>query len=400
MIIDSRYKVLKELGAGIWATVYKVKDLRTNKTFALKLFHMLDSDSLYEKFSAENMHHITRLKHPNLIHVIDFGNFGKHIYYLSEYFEGKTLTGFKFRKSTQELLYDIIVQICYALNALHSQNIIHRDLKPNNVVYKIKDNKPVLKLMDYGFTKVDIERTNQRVGNVLPFIAPEIYLGNKAVLQSDFYSLGAILYKITTGSLPFTVEQISALMAGDKFNLFPKFPRELNPEISNKLEKLILRLLERNPEDRFDSAPDIISYINQIQPKKYLFSQRSSVVNNIKFSDYLVREDHAHQLLDYIPIISRGNGKIISLTAGNGLGKGNVLTLFRYHLLTDKYYIFDYTCGPKQKDPFYALIKEFAHAAKSNKQLATDLTCISKKFQEYLFESISSVRNKTPDLYN
>lgn len=397
MIIDSRYKVLKELGTGIWATVYKVKDLRTDKIFVLKLFHMLDSDSLYEKFSAENMHHITRLHHLNLIHVTDFGNFGKHIYYLSEYFEGKTLTGFKYKKSTQELLYDIIVQICYALNALHSQNIIHRDLKPNNVIYKIKDNKPVLKLMDYGFTKVDIERTNQRIGNVLPFIAPEIYLGNKAVLQSDFYSLGAILYKITTGSLPFTVEQISALMAGDRFNLFPKFPRELNPEISDKLEKLILKLLERNPEDRFDSAADIISYINQIQPKKYLFSQRWSAVNNIKFSDYLVREDYAHQLLDYVPIISRGNGKIISLTAGSGLGKGNVLTLFRYHLLTDKYYIFDYTCGPKHKDPFYALIKEFSHAAKSNKKLASDLSRISRKLQEYIFESEESAMELAQD---
>ena len=387
MIIDSRYKVLKELGAGVWATVYKVRDLRTNKIYSLKLFQMIDADSLYEKFSAENMHHITKLQHPNLIHVSDFGNFGKHIYCLSEYFEGKTLTGFKFKKSSLELLYDIIVQICYALNALHSQNIIHRDLKPNNVVYRIKDNKPILKVMDYGFTKIDIERSNQRVGSILPYIAPEVYISNEVVTQSDFYSLGVIFYKITTGTLPFTVEQISAIMAGDRFNLFPKFPRELNPNIPDGLEKLILKLLERNPEDRFTNVENIIAYINQIQPKKYPFSRKWSVVNNIRFSDYIVREDYSHQLLDYVPIIARGNGKIISLTAGEGLGKNNVLTLFRYHILSDKYYIFDYECGPKHKDPFFALLKEFHFAAKSNKKLASDLTHISRKLSEYLFKS-------------
>ncbi|MDP8203121.1 MAG: protein kinase, partial [Candidatus Tenebribacter mawsonii] len=131
MIIDSRYKVEKKLGAGVWATVYKVIDLRTQKRYVLKLFQMIDSDSLYEKFSAENMHHITKLHHPNLIQVNDFGSYENHIYYLCEYYEGKTLSNFKYRKSNEELFYDIIVQICYALSALHSQNIIHRDLKPN-----------------------------------------------------------------------------------------------------------------------------------------------------------------------------------------------------------------------------------------------------------------------------
>ena len=387
MIIDSRYKVEKKLGAGVWATVYKVIDLRTQKKYVLKLFQMLDTDSLYEKFSAENMHHITKLHHPNLIQVNDFGSYENHIYYLCEYYEGKTLSSFKYRKSNVELFYDIIVQICYALSALHSQNIIHRDLKPNNVVYKIKKNQPVLKLMDYGFTKIDIERTNQRIGNILPYVAPEIFTGNEAVTQSDFYSLGVMLYQITTGTLPYTIEQLSTILAGDEFNLFPKFPTELNPDIPDDLEKIILKLLEKDPKDRFEDAESIIQQINQIQPKKYPFSRKRSIVNNIQFSDYIVREDYSHRLLDYIPIISKDNGKIISLSAGKGLGKSNVLTLFRYHLLTDKYNIFDYTCSPSNKDPFFALIKEFYRAAKTNKKIASDLSKISPTLSKYLFDS-------------
>lgn len=387
MIIDSRYKVEKKLGAGVWATVYKVVDLRTQKKYVLKLFQMLDTDSLYEKLSAENMHHITKLHHPNLIQVNDFGSFENHIYYLCEYYEGKTLSSFRYRKSNEELLYDIIVQICYALSALHSQNIIHRDLKPNNVVYKIKKNKPIVKLMDYGFTKMDIERTNQRIGNVLPYIAPEVFNGNDAVAQSDFYSLGVILYQITTGTLPYTIEQLTSILAGDEFNLFPKFPTELNPDIPDDLEKIILKLLEKDPKDRFENAESIIYQINQIQPKKYPFSRKRSIFNNIQFSDYIVREDYSHKLLDYIPIINRDNGKIISLIAGKGLGKNNVLTLFRYHLLTDKYHIFDYTCSSSKQDPFFALIKEFYRAAKTNKKIASDLSRISPKLSDYLIDS-------------
>jgi signal transduction histidine kinase/serine/threonine protein kinase len=387
MIIDSRYKVLKKLGSGLWATVYQVQDLRTNEIYALKLFQMLDAEALYDKFSAENMHHITKLEHPNLIHVSDFGNFGKHIYYLSEFYDGKTLSSFRFTKSSLDLFYDIIVQICYALSALHSQNIIHHDLKPENVVYRIEKNKAVVKVMDYGFTKIDVERRSQKVGKVLPYIAPEIYMGKGAVTQSDFYSLGAILYKLTTGSLPYTVEQISAIMAGDHYNIFPKFPRELNPDIPEGLERLILKLLEKDPESRYENVESIITQINAIQLTKFPFSRRWSIVNTIQFSDYIVREDYSQQLLDYVPIVENGNGKIISLSAGKGLGKNNVLTLFRYHLLTDRYFIFDYECSEKHVDPFFALIKEFTKAAVNNQHLASDLKHISKKLQEYLYES-------------
>ncbi|HHE39396.1 MAG TPA: hypothetical protein ENL20_12635, partial [Candidatus Cloacimonetes bacterium] len=387
MIIDSRYKVVKELGSGVWATVFKVKDTRTKKTFALKLFQKLDTRSLYEKFSAEDMHHITKIQHPNLIHVSDYGNFGKHIYYVSEYYEGKTLRNFKFRKTSLELLYDIIVQVCYALNALHSQNIIHKDLKLDNIAYLLKDNKIDVKVMDYGFTKIDLERSKQKVSEILPYIAPEIYLNNEAVPESDFYSLGVILYKLTTGTLPFSIEKITGFMAGNKIDIFPQFPRELNPDIPKDLERLILSLLGRNPEDRFRSVEEIISFINRTQLKKYPFSRKWSIVHNIKFSDYIVREDYSHQLLDYMPMISRGNGKIIALTAGTGLGINNVLTLFRYHILSGKYYLFDYRCSEIHKDPFFSLIKEFQFAVKNNKKLASDLVQISTKFQKFLYES-------------
>jgi signal transduction histidine kinase/serine/threonine protein kinase/tetratricopeptide (TPR) repeat protein len=387
MIIDSRYEVIHKVGTGLWSTVYKVKDIRTDRILALKLFEELDTTSLYEKFSAEDMHHITKIKHPNLIHVSDFGNHKKNIYYISEFYTGKTLSKYKFSLSNIEDLYDIIINICYALNALHSQNIIHKDLKPDNVAFKKLKNRLEVKVMDYGFTKVYLDRNKQQVSGSLPYIAPEIYLGSGAVQQSDFYSLGVILYKITTGILPFTVEQISGFIAGNDYNLFPKFPREINPIIPIEMEKLMLKLLENNPEDRFENIQSIITYINNIQLKAYPFSGKWSIVNNIRFSDYIVRSDYSHKLLDYIPIVESSNGKLIILSAGKGLGKNNALTLFRYHLLNDDYFLFDYTCSETNKDPFFALIKEYRNASEKNKELAEDLTHISDKLKKYLFES-------------
>ncbi len=182
--------------------------------------------------------------------------------------------------------------------------------------------------MDYGFTKIDLEKKQQLLSTTLPYVAPEIYLEKNPETRSDFYSLGVLLYKITTGILPYTIEQISSFITGDSYNLFPKFPRELNPDIPDGLEKLILKLLEKYPEDRFEDSREIISYINKIQIKQYPFSLKWSIVHNIKFSDYIVREDYSHQLLEYVPIIKGGNGKLVVIIGGKGLGKDRHYTAF------------------------------------------------------------------------
>ncbi|MCD4818870.1 MAG: protein kinase [Candidatus Cloacimonetes bacterium] len=387
MIIASRYDVIKELGHGFWANIFHVKDIRTKKNYALKLFQKLNPDELYEKFSPEKMHHITKIIHKNLIHIKDFGSYQNHIYYLSEYYNGSTLANFRYTKATQELLFDIIVQVCYALNALHSQKVIHENLKPANIIFRIKKNKPEVKVTDYGFLKLDTNFQNDNNEQILPYTAPEIYRNIGAIPQSDFYSLGVILYKITTGILPYTSQMLSNMISGEKKVLTPKLPKELNPNVSPSLENFILKLMEINPSDRFQNIEAIIKHINGIQLKHYHFLSRWSIENNIIFSDYLVRENYSHQLFDFMPIIETGNGKTVSIIAGKGLGKNNCLTLFRYHILGDKYNIFDYQCTSEHRDPFFALIKEFQNLVKNDEKLLSDLQKISGKLEKFLYQS-------------
>ncbi len=404
MIFDSRYKKIEDIGEGVWSNVYKVKDLRTDKIYTLKLFNHIDADLIYEKLSAEDMHHITKLDHPNLLHIIKFGNHGNHIYYLSDYYDGKPLNDFKYKPNLNEQFYEIVAQICYALDALHSQGLIHKDLKLENILYKVVNNKPEIKVLDYGFAKIDHTKNQQKVTGTLPYIAPEILSGKKmAVFQSDFYSLGVTLYKIMTGTSPYSVEQISAVMAGNPHNFFPKFPREINPECPINIEKLILKLLEKNPEDRFPDVNSIINFINKMQiTKKFNFSHKWSLVNTMKHNSYIAREDYSHTLMDYIPYLENGNGKTVVLLGGDGQGKDSILTLFEYHLLTNKYFVFDYLCTKQDKDPFFALINEFKDYILNNDKVQTELTNISSKFRKYLNNSIeeaSKLSENQEELY-
>lgn len=386
MYIDHRYEVLESLGSGSWANVYKVRDIRTNKLYSLKLFQYLSSEELYRYFSAEDMHHITKIEHPNLSHVVDFGHVGDHIYFISDYFEGKTLVNYRFSKARISFIYDIVVQISYALHALHNQNILHKDLKLENVLYRMEGPHIVINLIDYGFSKVDPSRDSQHVSGTLPYIAPELLMGQQATERSDFYSLGVLLYRLCTGSFPFSVDQLNALITGGHQYFIPNFPSSLNKSIPPELERFILRLLERNPENRFQSGQEIIGYINRIHHDEYPFSASWSIVNTLRFNSYIVRGKYSHQILDFVPSVCEANGKIISVIGGDGLGKDSILSLFRYHLLGGEFFLFDYSCTRTEHEAFFALIKEYVQSLSDEEVEGHEfLAQISKKFKQYLF---------------
>ncbi|MCB5284907.1 MAG: protein kinase [Candidatus Cloacimonetes bacterium] len=397
MYIDHRYEVLESLGTGSWANVYKVRDVRTDNTYTLKLFQYLSSEDLYKQFRAADMHHITKIVHPNLTRVVDFGHVGDHIYFVGEYFDGATLNNFRFSKARARDLYDIIVQICYALNALHTQNIMHKDLKPENILYKKTLNGIEVKLIDYGFSRLELDQDTQYVSGTLPYIAPEIYTGKGAGYASDFYSLGVIIYRLLTGSFPFTLDQINAMRSSSRQYFSPVYPVDLNPNIPLPLQNLCIELLDRNPDSRPHQSEEIIKYINRTTDRQYKFAVSWSLVNSMQFNSYLVQERIVNDLLAYLPQVEAANGKIISLIAGEGMGKDNILSLFRYHILRGGYFIFDYTCTRNEHEAFFALIKEYLRSL-SEQEIAANsaLQSISEKMRRYLFMSEQAAMGVTP----
>ena len=245
-----------------------MRDVRTDNIYTLKLFQYLSSQDR-QQFKAADMHHITKIVHPNLSRVVDFGHVSDHIYFVSEYFDGTTLNNFRFNKARVNDFYDIIVQICYALNALHTQNIMHNDLKPENILYRKTRNGIEVKVIDYGFSRPELSLDTQYVTGTLPYIAPEIYTGKRACYASDFYSLGVLIYRMLTGSFPFTLDQINAMRSSRRQYFSPVYPVDLNPNIPLPLQNLCIELLDRNPESRPHKSEEIIEYINRSTNRQY-----------------------------------------------------------------------------------------------------------------------------------
>ena len=390
-VIDLHYKVLKELGRGNFGVVYKVKDIRDDKIYALKLFTKLGLDDIKEKLDPQNMYLLTKMNHPNVIKIYDFGVHKNTLYCLFEYFSEQKLSDFRLTKENLPIFYEIIVKICYGLNYLHSQDIIHRDLKLDNVLYHKENGTVSIKIVDYGFNKVVHSPGDKELIGSLPYIAPEVLQGKGFVPESDFFSLGVILYYLSTGNYPFSKDEIG-LMESKRFQkIIPKFPHKINPIVSRELENIILDLLELDSSNRIHNATDIIRYINKIQDVQYdLVATDYSLINIIESKNYYIRNSYLTNLKDYVNLVYSGNGKIVALTGDFGVGKAETLSYFRKQILSGEHFLFDYNCDSSHKDPFFALVKElYCYVKGENKDdtITAYVKEASDKLQEFFFRS-------------
>jgi len=247
--------------------VFLVEDLlQAGNLVALKaLKKALLSQEGIDRFKKE-FQAMTRLRHPNLARVYDFGTLGDagEPYLTLEYLDGKSLGDF----TPQEIrphLPEILAQLCRALDYIHAKGLLHNDIKPQNIVLLSSpagsDNPPHwVKLMDFGLVHfLDQEAPSRRSGT-LHYSAPEVLAGGKVDPRSDLYSLGVVLYRLSTGTLPFTARDPAALIRAHR-HAAPPPPRSLDSTIPAGLERLIFHLLEKNPDDRPRSAAAMLRFV-------------------------------------------------------------------------------------------------------------------------------------------
>lgn len=239
------------------ASIFRATDLLTGRQVAIKVPHPeMESDPVfYERFHREQEIG-AKLDHPGVMKVFTDGD-RSQVYMVMEWVEGKLLR--KILNEQQRLPIDravrIAINICDALDYIHSHGVVHRDLKPENIMVDAEDG---IKLIDFGIAanvgsrRITFAKLSQTMGTP-DYISPEQVRGKRGDARSDIYALGVMLYEMLTGKAPFTGPNAFVIM-NDRLLNNPIPPREIDPEISPQLQEIIYRALEREPKNRYASA--------------------------------------------------------------------------------------------------------------------------------------------------
>ena len=265
-VLANRYEILGKVGEGGMATVYKARCNLLNRFVAVKVLKdEYSKDDLFVKKFKDEAQSAAALTHPNIVSVYDVGTEDGINYIVMELLDSKTLKDYIDEKGAlpyQEVL-KISSQIASALECAHKSHIVHRDIKPQNIV--LSENL-VAKVTDFGIAKITnvssatITNFGSTVGSV-HYFSPEHAKGGYTDEKSDIYSLGVVMYEMSTGKLPFDGETPVAI-ALKHIQEEPIPPREINSKIPDALNDIILKAMAKNTVIRYQSATAILNDIN------------------------------------------------------------------------------------------------------------------------------------------
>ena len=312
-VLNNRYRLDRELGQGGMGTVYEAYDLLLDRVVAAKLLVSKSLGTEGKNRLLSEARAVAQLNHPNIVSVFDAGEAYDLPYVVMEYIHGESLHA-QPPKSTEEII-KVALQICDALEEAHNHGIVHRDLKPENV---IMTENGLAKLTDFGLARSLASRMSQEeslTGTVF-YISPEQALGKPLDGRTDLYALGVMLYEFTAGRLPFQADDPLAVIT-QHIHEEPVHPSQYAPDISTYFEEIILKLLAKNPDDRFGSAAETRSALENLHENRSDWTTRKQHHNiPLDLTSFIGREK---EIADVRRIISEN--RMLTLTGVGGTGK-------------------------------------------------------------------------------
>src|SRR5258706_557198 len=251
-LLSGRYQIEEMIGEGATAAVYRAMDQRLRRIVAVKILLPHVHATTKQRFEREALS-AAKLNHPGIMAIYDVGQDQDASYIVVELVSGRPL--YDFIPSPPEEVARLGQQICLALDYAHRAGIIHRDVKPANIYVTEEGN---IKIMDFGLA-IPVEGGEKRLtalGSIIgtpAYLSPEQAQGKPLDPRTDLYSLGVVLYEMVTGQLPFDADDIASILL-QQVNKPPVPPREYTSELPIWLENVILRAMEKQPDNRFKNA--------------------------------------------------------------------------------------------------------------------------------------------------
>jgi serine/threonine protein kinase len=260
-----KYQIVVRVGRGGMARVYKAYQASLDRYVALKVLHghLAEEDDFIQRFEREATA-VARLRHPNIVQVYDYDSQDELYFIVMEFIEGPTLKAElierRKRKTengenlfTLDEIAKIVATLSDAIDYAHSRGMIHRDLKPGNIMFTAEGE---VLLADFGLARMVYASRHTKTGALSgtpAYMSPEQVQGTRVDARSDTYSLGVVTYELLTGRVPFEADTTYAIMSKHVTDPVPS-PSELDASIDPEVEKVLLKVLSKEPDDRYQSA--------------------------------------------------------------------------------------------------------------------------------------------------
>lgn len=280
------YILLDQIGEGGMAVIFKARHVRTGQIVAIKALHAHQQTALASARFDREWRAMSSLNHPNIVRLYSRGTANQQPYIVMEFVEGHDLKAhLKVLKELPEekrwaAVEAIVLQLCGALEAIHSRALLHRDLKPSNLLITPEGR---MKLTDFGVARSlseneggeQLTQPGMLVGT-LAYLAPEVFAQQKITHLVDLYALGVMLYVMLTDKLPFSGKNIVQIMQ-KHLNHIPEEPHVVDPRIPPRLSAITMKLLSKQPAERFQTAQEVTYAIQQGRKVEVLDEQTAEV---------------------------------------------------------------------------------------------------------------------------
>lgn len=347
-ILAGKYKILRLIGEGGMGVVWLAENIKNKEQVAIKI--------IKEKFRSKQVKNLLffkkeadilqGLEHPQVGKLIEFDFSDSHFFIVMEYIEGVTLHEYLDKESHFDIdvFFDIAIQISEIFNYIHSLNILHCDIKPNNIILQQKNNKLVVKILDFGIARLlPLEGTvfTRSIGTC-SYLSPEQsgFLRRKVDHRSDLYSIGIIFYHMLAGVLPYVEEDIYKLM----YLHIASEPEQIskrNPEVPPILEKIIIKLLSKDIEDRYSDAKALSKDLKLAKERweakdydsDFSLGQTYTSTNKIIPVPFIGRDKELNILKRAFDKSKRNFGSVILVEGESGIGKTHLVDVFQEYVI-------------------------------------------------------------------